>query len=343
MNKRLGVVIVMLMMWFLGVCIYGIYQLERPLNLAESMVKTYPKGKPLSWFFLRLEEQGVIADVRPIMIIAKMTGDARKTKAGDYELTPEMTSWDVLNLLVAGDTVEYRVTLVEGQTVQQTLRRLAAHPQIKQDVPAEPDALMQYLGLEGHPEGRFFPDTYSFHSGTRASEILVRAQIRLETVLAEEWRERQEGLPYDTPYEALIMASIIEKETAVPEERDEIAGVFVRRLQKNMRLQTDPTVIYGLGDRYKGNIRRKHLLEKTAYNTYRINGLPPTPIALVGREAIHAALNPAPGKTLYFVAKGNGYHHFSETLKEHNAAVRKYQIRKREKEYRSTPELNSVQ
>jgi UPF0755 protein len=230
--------------------------------------------------------------------------------------------------------------LVEGHNIKETLKRIASHDKLVQDLPADINQLMPFLGLKGHPEGRFFPDTYLFDRNTRASTILVRAQVRLEKILAEQWQKKEEDLPYKSAYEALIMASIIEKETAAADEREKIAGVFVRRLNKRMRLETDPTVIYGLGDRYKGNIRRKHLREKTAYNTYRIKGLPPTPISLVGKEAIYAALHPAEGEELFFVAIGNGRHYFSSTLSEHNKAVREYQINKRKKsaDYRSTPD-----
>jgi UPF0755 protein len=167
-------------------------------------------------------------------------------------------------------------------------------------------------------------------------DLLKQAHARLEQVLAEEWAQRAEGLPYREPYDALIMASMIEKETGVPEERGEIAGVFVRRLRIGMRLQTDPTVIYGMGERYNGRITRADLREPTAYNTYTIDGMPPTPIALVGREAINAALNPVDGRSLYFVARGDGSHVFSSTLEQHNRAVREYQI-KRRADYRSSP------
>lgn len=337
MNKRLGLLMTMLLIWFLALMVYGVFQLERTLQIDEPKIVSLDKGKPLSSFFLKLESEEWMKDSRWIMLIAKVTGKARLAKAGEYKLTSDMDSWDILNLLVEGKTVQYKITLVEGQNIKEMLARIAAHDKLIQDIPSDIDKIMPFLGLEGHPEGRFFPDTYLFQNKTRASEILVRAQIRLETVLAEEWREREEDLPYKTPYEALIMASIVEKETAVPAEREQIAGVFVRRLQKRMRLETDPTVIYGLGDRYKGNIRKKHLREKTAYNTYRMKGLPPTPIAMVGREAIYAALHPADGNELFFVAKGDGSHQFSSTLDEHNAAVRHYQINKRSDDYRSTP------
>jgi UPF0755 protein len=340
MRKRLNLLMLMLAIWFTALMVYGVYQLQQTLQIEESKVISLDKGRPLSSFFSKLEKEQWLTDTRAIMLIAKLTGKARLAKAGEYELTSQMNSWDILDLLVSGKTVSYKITLVEGQNIHETLARLASHDKLIQDLPSDIDQLMPFLGLEGHPEGRFFPDTYLFHSNTRASEILVRAQIRLEMVLAEEWREREEGLPYKTPYEALIMASIVEKETAVHAERDQIAGVFVRRLEKRMRLETDPTVIYGLGDRYKGNIRRKHLRETTPYNTYRIKGLPPTPIALAGREAIHAALHPADGEELFFVAKGDGSHQFSKTLAEHNKAVRYYQIQKRSDDYRSTPVEN---
>ncbi len=338
MNKRLGVILSMLSIWLFVLAIYAVYQLNSPLKLTESTVMTMEKGRPLSSFFVKLEENKWLDDSRWIMLVAKISGKARLAKAGDYELNGEMNAMDVLNLIVKGDTVQYKITLIEGQGIKEVLRKIASHDKIYQDLPADFNDLMTLLGLEGHPEGRFFPDTYLFDANTRASTILTRAQVRLESVLAQEWQKREENLPYKNAYEALIMASIVEKETAAPEEREQIAGVFVRRLEKRMRLETDPTVIYGLGDRYKGNIRRKHLREKTAYNTYRMKGLPPTPIALVGREAIYAALHPSEGEELYFVAKGNGRHYFSTTLSEHNKAVREYQIKKRVKQYRSTPE-----
>jgi len=340
MNKRHGLLMLMLLIWFIALMIYGVYQLHRPLDIQENKIVSLDKGRPLSSFFVKLEQENWMQDSRWIMLVAKLTGQSRMAKAGEYELTPGMNSWDVLDTLIEGKSVQYKITLVEGQNVHEMMSRIAANDKLIQDLPSDVNELMPFLGLEGHPEGRFFPDTYQFHRNTRASEILVRAQIRLETVLAEEWRNREEGLPYKTPYEALIMASIVEKETAAPEERERIAGVFVRRLQKRMRLETDPTVIYGLGDRYKGNIRKKHLREKTAYNTYRIKGLLPTPIAMVGREAIYAALHPADGDELFFVAKGDGRHVFSTTLEEHNKAVRHYQIYKRKEEYRSTPTGN---
>lgn len=186
------------------------------------------------------------------------------------------------------------------------------------------------------PEGRFFPDTYRFVRGMSDVELLQQAYMRLDEVLAQEWAERATDLPYRDPYQALIMASLVEKETGIPQERGQIAGVFVRRLRLGMMLQTDPTVIYGMGERYNGRITRADLREPTPYNTYTIAGLPPTPIAMVGREAIHAALHPADGTSLYFVARGDGSHVFSDDLNDHNSAVREYQL-KRRADYRSSP------
>ena len=190
-------------------------------------------------------------------------------------------------------------------------------------------------------EGLFFPDTYVYHRGDTDFDILALAHRRMAAELSAAWEMRDAGLPYSDPYEVLIMASIVEKETGVPGERDRIAGVFVRRLEKRMRLQTDPTVIYGLGERYSGNLRRRHLLdESNPYNTYRHSGLPPSPIALPGRAALHAAVQPAEGSELYFVARGDGSHQFSETIEEHTRAVREFQLRRRE-DYRSSPPLEN--
>ena len=317
--------------------VYGAYEIARPLNLQEDAILTLEKGKPAGQFFRKMEAFGWINDSRWVRLWLKVSRQGARIHAGDYRLTPGMSTLGVVDIMLRGKTVQYQVTLVEGQRLSDALLRMKNNEKISYDLPPI-EELMGFLNLEGHYEGRFYPDTYLFSANTKASEILRNANIRLERVLAEEWQNRAENLPYQTPYEALTMASIVEKETAVAEERFEIAGVFVRRLQQNMRLQTDPTVIYGLGEGYSGNITRQHLLTSTPYNTYRINGLPPTPIALVSRAAIHAALHPDNSNALYFVAKGNGHHYFSATLEEHNRAVREYQIKRRADNYRSTPE-----
>jgi UPF0755 protein len=233
---------------------------------------------------------------------------------------------DVLGRITSGQVVQHPVTLVEGWTFRQAINAIDAQGRYSGALSGLTDEeLMAELGYPGeYPEGRLFPDTYRFPRDTPRLAVLRRAFERMEQVLAEEWESRSDGLPLDTPYEALILASIIEKETGAAWERPEIAGVFVRRLRKGMRLQTDPTVIYGMGERYEGRIRRADLREATPYNTYVIDGLPPTPIALPGRAAINAALNPADGDSLYFVSRGDGTHVFSATLDEHNRAVRRY-------------------
>ncbi len=261
--------------------------------------------------------------------LARMEGVAARIQAGEYRIAPGSTPWGLLELLASGRVIQHSLTVIEGWTVGELLDAVRAHPKLQitiaENLPF--DDLMVKLGAPGvHPEGQFLPDTYHFPKGTTDVDFLRRARNALQTVLANEWRERDEGLPLESPTEALILASIIEKETGVASERSEIAGVFVRRLRRGMLLQTDPTVIYGLGPSFDGNIRRADLSRDTPYNTYKRKGLPPTPIALPGRDAIHAALHPADGNTLYFVAKGDGSHHFSATLEEHNRAVRQYQL-----------------
>lgn len=286
----------------------------------------------------RLKQDNTIRFPRVWRAYARLQS-ATHILAGEFAITEQDSPKSILKLLQSSNVRQYQVTLVEGTTISEVVLSLKKQDKLVKSLPSEFDP--KYSKLDGidkpHLEGWFFPDTYNFVAGESDYSILMRAHKRLLAVLDEEWQQRAEGLPYTTPYEALIMASIIEKETGAPHERKEIAGVFVRRLLKRMRLQTDPTVIYGMGQAYNGNITRADLKRPTAYNTYVIHGLPPTPIALVGRAAIHAALHPAEGESLYFVAKGDGTHYFSNTLDEHLAAVKKYQLIRRES-YRSTYE-----
>lgn len=304
----------------------------------ESQKVQIKAGSGFSSIAAKLQHQGLITNPNLWKIYARLTGKATRVQAGEYQFETGLSPVAMLDKLIKGEVIQHQITLVEGWTFKQFLQALAAEEKLEHKLTGlKPSEIMAKLGDEKrHPEGLFFPDSYQFTLGTSDEDILRRAFKRLETILAEEWQQRAENLPYETPYEALIMASIVEKETGQPSERAEIAGVFVRRLQKGMRLQTDPTIIYGLGDSYKGNIRRKHLKQYTPYNTYVIPALPPTPIAMVGREAIHAALHPQAGKSLYFVAKGDGSHFFSDTLQQHNEAVRRYQL-KRVEQYRSSP------
>lgn len=312
--------------------------LEQPLHLTEEMLLEVPSGATPSGLLNRLEAEGVIDNAFWLRLYWRFNLRAPGMHSGEYRLLPEYNARDMLGLWQRGEVVQYSLTLVEGWNFRQVRAALARQERLEQRLADLSDAqLMERLGLAGqNPEGRFFPDTYRYVRGMSDEDLLKQANVRLESVLAEEWQKRAEGLPYREPYDALIMASMIEKETGVPEERGEIAGVFVRRLRMGMRLQTDPTVIYGMGERYNGRITRADLRTPTPYNTYTIDGMPPTPIAMVGREAIHAALNPLDGTTLYFVARGDGSHVFSNTLAEHNRAVREYQL-KRRADYRSSP------
>ncbi len=305
--------------------------LETPLVVPEQgLVLKVERGTSLQALARRLQHEGVFGDARLLYWHARWHELAHRIRAGEFLIPPGTTPPGLLMILTKGRPIEYRLTLVEGWNFRQMIAAIAHDSVLDKTLDnVTPEAVMQLLGHEGeHPEGRFFPDTYSFPRGTSDRNLLVRAYRRMQQVLTEEWAQRAEDIAVNTPEEALILASIIEKETGVPEERERIAGVFTRRLQKGMKLQTDPTVIYGMGERYDSNIRRRDLHENTPYNTYVHRGLPPTPICMPGREAIHAALHPAPGHALYFVARGNGSHVFSVTLKEHNAAVRKYQLKR---------------
>lgn len=312
--------------------------LEQQLAIGEEQMLDVRPGDTPSGLFQRLQAEGVLQDAFWLRLHWRLNLAGQTLHSGEYRMLPQMTARDLIGLWQKGEVVQYSLTLVEGWNFRQLRAALAGQPKLEQTLAGLSDAeIMERLGKPGvHPEGRFFPDTYRFTRGVSDQELLRRARERLDSVLAEEWEKRAEGLPYKDAEEALIMASIIEKETGVPHERGEIAGVFVRRLARGMLLQTDPTVIYGMGEGYAGRITRNDLRTPTPYNTYTNAGLPPTPIAMVGREAIHAALHPAEGKTLYFVARGDGSHAFSETLEEHNRAVREYQL-KRRADYRSSP------
>lgn len=315
----------------LGVGLDYLRFLETPVRLgAPSLTFEVPRGASFQQVAADLKDRGIVANPYYLLALARQRGDQGRLKAGEFELTRFMLPADLLARLTSGRSIEYPITLVEGRTFRQAVAAILEDGHFGSDLQDLPDEfLMAAIGRQGeHPEGRFFPDTYRFPRHTTGLEVLRRAAERMDRVLTDEWDRRAEGLPVKTPYEALILASIVEKETAAPTERPTISGVFVRRLQRGMRLQTDPTVIYGLGTRYDGNIRRADLLEANPYNTYVIQGLPPTPIALPGREAIHAALHPEEGDSLYFVARGDGTHAFSATLDQHNRAVREYQLRR---------------
>ena len=289
------------------------------------------KGDSFSKIVNKLVGQSLPVNPLWVKLIAYRQGVVNKLKVGEYELTPNLTIPQILTIFAEGRSKKYTITFPEGWSFKEILFEIEKQPNIKVTLQKQSlDQIPLQLGMnEKHPEGWIFPDTYYFEKNATDISILKRAYSKMQAVLQEEWQAKEPGLPYKTPYEALIMASIIEKETGVEQERPMIAGVFTRRLQKGMLLQTDPTVIYGMGDDFKGNIRVSDLKSSTPYNTYIIQGLPPTPIAMPGREAIHAALHPDKENNLYFVAKGDGSHQFSPTVSEHNRAVNLYQKHKK--------------
>ncbi|MEH6469330.1 MAG: endolytic transglycosylase MltG [Porticoccus sp.] len=312
--------------------------LDTPLSGGdEPRVIEVESGSSLTKVARQLADHGILKRPALFTAYARLTSQT-SIRVGEYPLDVGDTPRKLLERLMSGKVIYYQVTFPEGLNFKEWLSLIAEQPKLTQSLnDLTVPVLLEQLGLDiNHPEGWFFPDTYSYSAADTDRDLLLRAHARMREVLDDEWQSREDGLPYQSLYEALTLASIVEKETGVGSERSQIAGVFVRRLKKGMRLQTDPTVIYGLGDQYQGNITRRHLKQETPYNTYLIKGLPPTPIAMPGREAIHATLHPAKSEALYFVAKGDGSHYFSATLEEHLQAVRRYQLQRRSN-YRSSP------
>lgn len=307
-------------------------ELNRPLKLpAEGLLYEVRAGTALARVTRELEDGGVVRHPRLLDWYARLSGAATGIHAGEYLLRPGLTPLTLLDRFERGDVFLHQFTIVEGWRFEEMLERLRAHPAIAADAATGAEIMAALGDPELHPEGQFLPDTYSFARGTRDLELLGWAHAALESAVETAWVERSEAGVLSSPYDGLILASIIEKETALATERGLIAGVFHGRLMTGMRLQTDPTVIYGLGSDFDGNLTRADLNRDTPYNTYTRHGLPPTPIALPGRAAIEAAFSPATTDALYFVATGDadGSHSFSLTLDEHNAAVRRYVERER--------------
>jgi UPF0755 protein len=314
--------------------------LHTPLNLPpEGAWLEVAPGTPLFRVADELSERGIVRYPQLLRLHARLSGDGTRIRAGEYQLAPGLTPVTLLDRLVRGDVFLHSLTIVEGARFADMLAALRRHPAVTAtDLTA--DDIMASLGKpDVHPEGQFFPDTYRFARGTTDFNLLRQAHAALERILTEAWDNRSDLSVLEHPYQALILASIIEKETGLASERRQISGVFHRRLQVGMRLQTDPTVIYGLGDDFQDRLRSADLTRDTPYNTYTRFGLPPTPIALSGRAAIEAAVNPEDGDVLYFVATGlpDGSHYFSATLEEHNRAVQRYLERRRSATQGSTP------
>jgi UPF0755 protein len=303
--------------------------LQRPLEVRGERVEIFvPAGASARAIGEQLREQGVEVNVDLFVAAARYGEATQRLRAGRYEVTRGMRLADVIERLRRGDTLKEKLTLVEGWTFREVRAALATHPLLRRDSAALADGdLLAAIGAaETHPEGLFAPDTYVFDAGSSDLDVLRRAYRTQQERLGRAWEQRAEGLPLRSPYEALILASIIEKETGQAAERARIGGVFVNRLRIGMALQTDPTVIYGLGEKFDGNLRKRDLTADSPYNTYLRRGLPPTPIAMPGPASIDAALKPEPTRALYFVARGDGTSQFSESLAEHNRAVSRYQL-----------------
>ena len=322
---NLFLTLILLAAWAAGV-FYLQYQkaLNAPLVAEGDGIITVKRGDTLTSLNRELVQRGVIHSDWVLPVYARLNPQAANIKAGDYRIDASASLPSLMNDITNGKVVVYNITVVEGKTFKDLRASLVQTAGIEHTLNDKTDAqIATLLGIDGSPEGWFMPETYQFHRGTSDLELLKRMYGEMQRTLEQEWPNRAEGLPLANPYQALILASIVEKETGVASERPQIAGVFVRRLEKDMLLQTDPSVIYGAAD-YHGDLTRKHLQTDTPYNTYINKGLPPTPIALPGKASIQAALHPADGDSLYFVADGKGGHTFSATYEEHQQAVARY-------------------
>lgn len=331
--KKLSTWTVLILFLFMGVFVGLLhYKIEQKVNNETQMLITIKSGTSFNRFSKQLVSLGVIDNRFWLRNYTRLYPEYAKIKAGTYQVQSSYTLEQLLATVINGKEHQYQITFIEGSTLSDWLKILQQHPEIKQTITF--DSIEQAYALvskklklkQRHPEGLFFPDTYAFTQGTTDLDILARANKVMSTLIEATWQQRQQGLPIENAYQALILASIIEKESAKISEYPIISSVFINRLNDNMRLQTDPTVIYGLGERFKGDIKRSHLREKTAYNTYRIDGLPPTPIAMPSKLALQAAVNPDVTDYYYFVSNGQGEHVFSTTLKAHNQAVKRYQL-----------------
>jgi UPF0755 protein len=323
-----------------GAAVAGAYlwiesEYAAPGPAQTSMLVDIDPGSSVRAVLNRLAQQGAIKDARRVEIYLRLHRASLNVKAGRYAIPAHSSPAQIVTLLEQGAVVLEQLTVVEGSRFADLRRAIEQHPAVTVTLRGKTDAeVMAAIGHEGeHPEGRFFPDTYRFAARTTDLDLLKLAYSSMQRVLDEAWAQRDAEIPLKTPYEALILASVIEKETGLASERPMISGVFTARLRKGMRLQSDPTVIYGIGEKYDGDIRTRDLTTDTPYNTYTRAGLPPTPIALAGRESVVAAVKPQDTGALFFVATGDGTgaHYFSKTLEEHNEAVRRYLARLRQR------------
>jgi UPF0755 protein len=315
---------------------FGVWWLNQPIAWPETVTAEAPQevsiepGSSARAVAQAVTQAGASTSSTLLYAWFRLSGRARSIKAGYYEFGPGTTPRDLLDKMVRGDQALLSFTLVEGWNIREVLQAVRSSPDLVQDIEGVSTAdLMARIGLPGqHPEGRFFPDTYRMVKHTPASTVLRLAAQAMDERLAQAWAQRAEGTPLRSAQDALILASIVEKETGLDSDRALVGGVFNNRLRIGMRLQTDPTIIYGLGERFDGNLRRNHLITDAPYNTYTRAGLPPTPICMPGWNSLLAAVRPASTKALYFVARGDGSSQFSATLQEHNAAVQRYQLRR---------------